>query len=67
MKPGWVYIVTNRPNGTLYLGVTSDLARRVHEHRKGLLAGFTRTHGLKRLVCTNGMTRSRPRSSARLR
>jgi putative endonuclease len=49
-KGGWVYIVTNRPNGTLYLGVTSDLARRVHEHREGLLAGFTRTHGLKRLV-----------------
>jgi putative endonuclease len=49
-KGGWVYIMTNRPNGTLYLGVTSDLARRVHEHRKGLLAGFTRTHGLKRLV-----------------
>jgi putative endonuclease len=49
-KGGWVYIMTNRPNGTLYLGVTSDLARRVHEHREGLLAGFTRTHGLKRLV-----------------
>ncbi|MCV9937825.1 GIY-YIG nuclease family protein [Boseaceae bacterium BT-24-1] len=49
-KGGWVYIMTNRRNGTLYLGVTSDLARRVHEHREGLVAGFTRTHGLKRLV-----------------
>ncbi len=49
-KGGWVYIMSNRPNGTLYLGVTSDLARRVHEHREGLVVGFTRTHGLKRLV-----------------
>ncbi|KRE22078.1 excinuclease ABC subunit C [Bosea sp. Root483D1] len=49
-KGGWVYIMTNRPNGTLYLGVTSNLARRVHEHREGLVTGFTKTHGLKRLV-----------------
>ena len=49
-KGGWVYIVTNRPNGTLYVGVTSDLARRAWEHREGLFAGFTRRYGLKRLV-----------------
>ena len=47
---GWVYIMTNRPNGTLYIGVTSDLGRRVHEHREGLIAGFTKAYGLKRLV-----------------
>jgi putative endonuclease len=47
---GWVYIMTNRRNGTLYLGVTSDLSRRVWEHREGLVAGFTKTYGLKRLV-----------------
>ena len=39
---GWVYIMTNRPNGTLYVGVTSDLARRAWEHRMGLVEGFTR-------------------------
>ena len=50
MKPGWVYIVTNRPNGTLYLGVTSDLSRRIHEHREGVIEGFTARYGLKRLV-----------------
>lgn len=50
MRGGWVYIVTNRPNGTLYLGVTSDLARRIYEHRTGAYPGFTRRYGLKRLV-----------------
>ncbi|MFA5122102.1 GIY-YIG nuclease family protein [Zavarzinia sp.] len=47
---GWVYIVTNRPNGTLYVGVTGDLLRRSFEHREGLVDGFTKRYGLKRLV-----------------
>jgi len=47
---GWVYIMTNRPDGILYTGVTADLSRRVHEHREGLYKGFTKRHGLKRLV-----------------
>ncbi len=50
MPGGWVYIITNRPNGTLYLGVTSDLARRIGEHREGVAEGFSKRHGLKRLV-----------------
>ncbi|WP_330084647.1 GIY-YIG nuclease family protein [Methylocystis iwaonis] len=50
MRGGWVYIATNRPNGTLYLGVTSDLARRGWEHREGVIDGFTKRYGLKRLV-----------------
>jgi putative endonuclease len=50
MPYAWVYIMTNRANGTLYVGVTSDLSRRVEQHRKGLVAGFTRRYGLKRLV-----------------
>ena len=50
MAGGWVYIVTNRPNGTLYVGVTSDLPRRIWEHREGIIDGFTRRYGLKRLV-----------------
>ena len=47
---GWVYIMTNRPDGVLYIGVTSDLVRRVYEHRAGVIAGFTKRYGLKRLV-----------------
>ena len=47
---GWVYIMTNRPNGTLYLGVTSDIARRAWQHREGLVEGFTKRYGLSRLV-----------------
>ena len=50
MAEGWVYIMMNRPNGTLYLGVTNDLPRRVWEHREGVVAGFTKRYGLKRLV-----------------
>jgi len=37
-------------NGTLYIGVTNDLARRAGEHKDGVVPGFTRRHGVKRLV-----------------
>jgi len=50
MSGGWVYIMTNRPNGTLYTGVTSDISRRAWEHREGLVKGFSKRYGLKRLV-----------------
>jgi putative endonuclease len=47
---GWVYFMTNRPNGILYVGVTSDIARRAWEHREGVVERFTRQYGLNRLV-----------------
>jgi putative endonuclease len=47
---GWVYIMTNRTNGVLYIGVTSDLVRRVHDHREGAISGFTKRYNLKTLV-----------------
>jgi len=50
MSGGWVYIMTNRPNGILYVGVTDDIARRAWERRAGLVEGFTSRYGLKRLV-----------------
>jgi putative endonuclease len=45
-----VYMMANKLNGTLYVGVTSNLYQRVHEHREGLIPGFTQRYGLKRLV-----------------
>ena len=45
-----VYIVASRKYGTLYIGVTSDLARRAFEHREGAVEGFTKKYGCKRLV-----------------
>ena len=50
MAGGYVYFLTNRPNGILYVGVTSDLVRRVYQHREGFVDGFTKRYGLKRLV-----------------
>jgi putative endonuclease len=50
MRGGWVYTMTNRPNGTIYTGVTSNMPRRAFEHRNGLIKGFTKRYGLKRLV-----------------
>jgi putative endonuclease len=50
MAGGYVYILTNRPNGILYVGVTSDFVRRIFEHRSGFVDGFTKRYGLKRLV-----------------
>jgi putative endonuclease len=50
MRGGWVCIMTNRPNGTLYTGVTADLARRTYEHREGLSVGFTKRYALRRLA-----------------
>ena len=50
MSGGWVYIMTNRPNGTLYVGVTADLPGRVHQHRTGDIKGFTQRYALKRLI-----------------
>jgi putative endonuclease len=49
-KGGWVYVMTNKPRGTLYVGVTADLAHRVHQHREGLSDGFTKRYRLKMLV-----------------
>ena len=46
----WVYILASRPGGTLYVGVTHNLVRRVFEHREGCVPGFTRKHSVKMLV-----------------
>lgn len=50
MRGYFVYILTNRARGVLYVGVTNDLLRRIGEHRAGEVKGFTKTNNLKKLV-----------------
>jgi putative endonuclease len=60
----WVYILASAPGGTLYVGVTNNLVRRVYEHREGLAESFTRRHGIKTLVYFEPQ-RSRQRCNVR--
>jgi putative endonuclease len=46
----YVYILSSKKNGTLYVGVTGNLVKRIHEHREGLLEGFTRKYRVHDLV-----------------
>jgi putative endonuclease len=48
--PFFVYILASKPNGTLYIGVTNNLARRILEHKAKLVPGFTRKYGVDQLV-----------------
>jgi len=50
VKQPAVYILANKPYGTLYVGVTSNLASRVEAHKSGSVEGFTKTYGTDRLV-----------------
>ena len=46
----WVYILASATGGTLYVGVTNNLVRRIYEHREGVTEGFTRKYNVKKLV-----------------
>lgn len=50
MKEGYVYILTSKQNGTLYVGVTSDLVKRVYEHKANAVPGCTKKYDVKNLV-----------------
>ena len=50
MKTPCVYMLASKPQGTLYVGVTSDLVQRVWQHKSDLVEGFTRRYGVHRLV-----------------
>jgi len=50
MKSYYVYILASKRNGTLYVGVTGDLLKRVRQHRLGLVPGFTKRYGVRMLV-----------------
>jgi putative endonuclease len=49
-KNGYVYLIIDKPYGTLYCGVTAGLARRIYEHREGLYKGFSQSYSLRHLV-----------------
>ncbi|NSW77063.1 MAG: GIY-YIG nuclease family protein [Candidatus Atribacteria bacterium] len=49
-KDYYVYILTNKNNRVLYIGVTNDLRRRIYEHQHGLVEGFSKRYNLKKLV-----------------
>ncbi|WP_417456227.1 GIY-YIG nuclease family protein [Kordiimonas sp.] len=49
-KSGFVYILASAKNGTLYIGVTSDLVRRIYEHKTDAASGFTKRYSVKQLV-----------------
>jgi putative endonuclease len=50
MPQSYVYILANGKHGTIYIGVTSNLIKRVYEHKEGLVAGFTKQYDVKKLV-----------------
>ncbi len=50
MRQYYLYILASRPGGAIYVGVTNDLVRRVHEHRSKVIKGFTCQYGIGRLV-----------------
>ena len=50
MQQYYVYILASKRNGTLYIGITNDLKRRVFEHKEKLIEGFTKTYNINKLV-----------------
>ncbi len=50
MKDYYIYILANKKNGTLYLGVTNNLVKRVYEHKQNFVEGFTKRYNIHRLV-----------------
>jgi putative endonuclease len=49
-KTFWVYMLANKPSGTLYIGVTSNLVQRIWQHKNKVAEGFTTTYGVDRLM-----------------
>lgn len=49
-QQSYVYILTNKPNGTLYIGVTSSLIKRIYEHKNNVCDGFSKKYNTKQLV-----------------
>jgi predicted GIY-YIG superfamily endonuclease len=67
MRSYWVYIPASRSRGTLYLGMTNDLVRRIYEHREALVDGFSRQYGVKSSSITSStLLRSRQSNEKRI-
>ncbi|MGH9437312.1 MAG: GIY-YIG nuclease family protein [Terriglobia bacterium] len=58
-RPYYVYILSNKPNGTLYIGMTNHIARRAWEHKRSLVEGFTKRYSVHRLVYCEPFVRPR--------
>jgi putative endonuclease len=50
MKTYYIYILASKRNGTLYIGITNDLIRRIYEYKSGLIEGFTKKYSINKLV-----------------
>ena len=50
MKRYWIYILASKRNGTIYIGVTSNLSGRIYEHKEKLIEGFTKKYNITKLV-----------------
>jgi putative endonuclease len=50
METYYIYILASKKNGTLYIGITNDLLRRIYEHKSGTADGFTKKYGVNKLV-----------------
>lgn len=50
IEQAYVYILTSKRNGTLYIGVTTNIIKRIYQHKKGMVPGFTRKYGVNQLV-----------------
>jgi putative endonuclease len=61
----WVYILASGLGGTLYIGITNDLVRRIYEHRNKLIPGFTKKYNVVRLVHFEQFDDPQTRSGAR--
>jgi len=66
-KTYWVYMLASSKNGTLYIGVTGDLSKRVFEHRHDLVDGFTKEYQVHMLVWFESTNMSRARFAVRSR
>lgn len=57
MKSYWIYIVASETNGTIYIGMTNNLIRRIYEHKNNLIKGFTYKYNVHKLVYTEQFER----------